>query len=96
MKNIAAQSTFVTETIKAWLSDMTVETQNASRENTQRLLNAILLTMGYSEPFDEEQRAINDMLLMNYANAESCLAAWEFYNSFYDQDVCLKELALAA
>ena len=89
-------STFVTNTIYAWLHETTFETSEVSSEMTETLLTEILLAMGHREPFDEEQRAIIDMLRLKKANKQCCIAVWEFYNQYYGYDVCLKDLKVAA
>jgi len=89
-------STFVTNTIYSWLHETADETSKASSEMTETLLADILLAMGHSEPFDNEQRAIIDMLRLKNASRQCCIAAWEFYNQYYGYDVCLKDLKVAA
>ncbi len=96
MPNTDFESTFVTNTISAWLSSQNFKTSEASFKDTQKLLIEILFAMGHSKPNDAEQRSINTLLRLKRADAESCITAWEFYNDYYGHKVCLKNLALAA
>lgn len=88
-------TTFVTETIYAWLCHIAFE-NNTLIQNTNTILTEILHAMGHTEPYNAEQRAINDMLRLKKADRRTCLAAWDFYNAYYGYEICLKDLAIAA
>lgn len=76
------QNTFVIDTICAWLSDMPSVEPEISKEETQALLDEIAHEMGYCEPYNAEQRAINAMLLTKRADKVTCMAAWGFYDDY--------------
>ena len=67
----------IVERVKAFL-----EKQDGDAENAPRDLNdvkKIAKQLGYGEPFDREQRAINALLCQAGSSDQICLSVWCFY-----------------
>jgi len=68
----------IVERVKAFL-----EQQDGDAENAPRDLNdvkKIAMQLGYGEPFDREQRAINELLCEAGSGDQTCLSVWAFYH----------------
>ena len=71
-------SSDILENVQAFLAS-----QNAGRQNPERDLSEIkqaAFMLGYGEPFDQEQRAINELLRRLGACDQICLAVWAYYH----------------
>lgn len=84
-----AKPSFVVDTIHAWLLDNHSNTLGMTKNQIQTAINLTTQQLGYGEPFNAEQKAINEMLFDRKADAQTCQAAWGFYHDFThgDEDI---------
>ena len=68
----------IVEKVQSFLASQYAGVQTLARELSDVKLSAVKL--GYGEPFDQEQRAINDLLCRSGASDQICLTVWAYYH----------------
>ena len=77
---------FVIDTIYAWLLDNRQDAIEISKEQTQAAIDLATQQLGYGEPFNAEQKVMNEMLFEKKADALTCQTAWGFYHDYTNAD----------
>lgn len=68
----------ILENVQVFLASQNVSGQNAERDLSE--IQRAAYKLGYGEPFDKEQRAINDLLCRCGASDQTCLTVWAYYH----------------
>jgi len=75
-------ATALMDVIEDWLKTMPEKLKVACETDSQKELNQTLTSLGYGEPFDSEQRAINEKLIQARAGGMASLVIWGFYQDY--------------
>lgn len=67
----------IIERVKAFLERQDSRAVNATRDLND--VKKIAKQLGYGEPFDREQRVINELLRRSGSGDQICLSVWCFY-----------------
>ncbi|MGB0906430.1 MAG: hypothetical protein ACPGVT_02970 [Maricaulaceae bacterium] len=72
----------VLEHLKEWLETMSGDMRSESNEATQLAISRAASQLGYGEPYDREQKRLNDLLVSHRANGLGCLSVWSAYHDY--------------
>ncbi len=70
----------VIDIIDEWLESMPERWKVGDEAETVSALDDVIASLGYGVPFDREQAAINQRLVISKANKMACMVIWGFYH----------------
>ena len=68
----------IIDTVRVFLTRQDIDASAQYRQLSD--IKAVAIGIGYGEPFDREQRALNDLLYEAKASDELCLKIWSYYH----------------
>ncbi len=68
----------IVDKVQLFLASQYAGVQSLRRDLTE--VSKAALQLGYGDPFDKEQKAINDLLCQTGASDQVCLTVWAYYH----------------